>query len=1365
MVPAEYNISPSGEASSTYVISPNGSWRFASKYVITIASTNANGITTRYKYDFVTATQPAVIGHSPAADATMALTNGTITVVFNKPMDTDPSHFAANTNLKLIKEGNEVPLASGLVWSDNGMVVTASPSARLDYNAVYTVKVIGARDADTNKQNFINDYTWEFTTSDTSYINRITLKYDGVAYSNPFDAPINSTIDVGFTAAHGLNDEQKASITAAISGRIIGGLSIASFTPATSWDGNVLTITPTLVNNAKYTLILSNMMDDNGYVLPDKVIYEFQTTAKPYIVAVFPTKGTTTMKPTDSIVLSFSKPIKDTSIAGFALTRTPANGAALSTYYKEDFDYTKILSTDRKYLTFTPGTNIHGVSGLWDYNTKYTLDLTIDSIEDDYGNKLNTSEFNSSSFTTTFCRDIASFTFVAPDIDPLNVPIGTTKTNGIKLTFTEILGNAQKTDSTVVGGLTFKYTNEAHPSPTTVEFANSYSWDIDPNASGSTLIIKTNHDLEYGATEYLTFNKITDANGLAAPNKQFKFYTAVQPTIVSISPASGSTVLSANQIAVTFSKPMNIATLNNGVNVTLTGGSLTSPGLAHFDLINSGYTLIASPTGLLEHGETYTLEVKQACRDTMDIMLPNTIKFNFSIHERSGLVSVFPVENAINVASCTDIIATFTSNIAYSGGVDKPTCSVFIESVDYTSYYAEPVWADNKLTLTNTTALPNNSLVTVTIGNIKDVDGYLIDYGFEEKGTYVYSFTTDVMPTVVHVMPVKDDTPTVASITQPIIIVFDKPMLASTLTYDNIEITETNYNQQGSGRALDSDDFIFSYEETALNTGKYYALTITPSSEGGDFDNNAFAYRSTYQVDIKPADITDINGNKLDGGVTYSFITEDPTEPAFKNFTLSRDRLKITASYSVNNHNCPDILEYGFKINNSIDMTCASDVTYFNKGALLATSTISTINDMAYVSFTMTGFTEGDEYTIKPFVKVKYGVVDSHCLGDEGRFRVYPWNLRNNGTSPNINSTNSDENKFIVATREDLKAIATKIATYKAGFFIQTEEISLKSDESFAFTQSIGTSGSKFTGTYVGSKISDLPIPLFGYTQNAIITNITAVDVNLTTSGAILVNNSDGATSITNNTIVSYDDGGDRTKITGCISNSGTLEGNSCLIHDHKSLETAAGALTEATHQKYLINWTNQPIVVARKTLTIVGNGQAELTTGTVTNVGSSTQILFTYNKPMNEIVCSKAFTLRDSSSNLVACDYIWEKQTDDSCSQLTIAPKSTLDAGITYTLTVNTASIEDIFGKTLGSSPLTYRFAISNVVEVTRVVIYNSNTNIIADSSVTTPYDNDKANIPVDANINFVLSGQTTPNFDIIRYDLNNNPSRCRPS
>ena len=167
---------------------------------------DANGVSTAYSYSFITATQPAVIGHSPAANATMALTNGTITIAFNKPMDIDGGDFAANTNLILYKynmanleaEPTEVVggIAAGLVWSADHTTVIASTAARLEYNTKYKVTVTGAKDADTNRQNTISDYSWSFTTGDTSYISSIVLKSGEATVDNLFDAPVNSKVVV-----------------------------------------------------------------------------------------------------------------------------------------------------------------------------------------------------------------------------------------------------------------------------------------------------------------------------------------------------------------------------------------------------------------------------------------------------------------------------------------------------------------------------------------------------------------------------------------------------------------------------------------------------------------------------------------------------------------------------------------------------------------------------------------------------------------------------------------------------------------------------------------------------------------------------------------------------------------------------------------------------------------------------------------------------------------------------------------------------------------------------------------------------------------------------------------------------------------
>ncbi len=1349
----DYTVTPT-TAAAVYTIAPKAetTWNYASKYVISMIATDSNDVALTYTYSFVTATQPAVIGHSPAANATMALTNGTITIAFNKPMDIDGGDFAANTNLKLYKynmadleaEPSLVDggIAAGLVWSADHTTVIASTAARLEYNTKYKVTVTGAKDADTNRQNTISDYSWSFTTGDTSYISSIVLKSGEATVDNLFDAPVNSKVVVTFATTGGLDDEQIAAVNVAISGvNKSTDEAAASVTLTPSWDGSnkILTLTPTanLAYYSKYTVTLSGMKDDNGYVLPDSMSYSFQTASQPYIVSVSPTGS---MKPTDPIVFNFSKPMKSDAVEKFTVARAAQGGASLGEGFNKNMtrttEYTATLSTDGKVITFAPVADIHSKAGRWDYNTRYTITGTASNIKDSVENSLtDIKSFLGSTFTTVSSTDVSGFAFKTVSVDPLDVPVAEfTNEKGIYVTFTEPLSTAQQT---AVG---VKLTTKVGAGEAIETTVASKSWSIITvgGVNASRLQIATSTEaLPYNATCTVTISGLTDLNGVAASNKTYVFHTTAKPTVVSTYPANGSRVLPGNQIEVTFSKPMKSSTLSN---ITL-NHDLT---LTRIALSTDGLTMVASPSARLEPDTEYTLTIPVTVLDAQDNPLDQQYVITFSVHARSGLASVSPVENAVDVPCSSNIVITFRDNKSVTDDAAFPWAltNVTDSSEIATNSYVGS-WNGEKTVYTITPnggyKLPNNKLIKVTINGIKDQDGYLVDYGLA-AGRFEYTFNTATMPVVLTATPTSDVLET--KVTEPIVIAFSKSMNTS-LTNTAITISE----KIGAG---DPTDVTENFNKVWSGNNKVLTMRLTSGN---------MKYNASYTVSIA-ATAADSDGNLIDLSTnvidvdsdtktSFCFSTVAETAPTFADFKISRDRRTLTASYVVRNNGSVDFNGYGFSIKQGENATNIAQST----SGTFSSQTVAGVNTASYttvinastgeVTYYISGLSDNTEYEIDPYVTTSYGI-GKYNKAASLTFKLHPWNLENNYSGNNLTAVNEAGNKFIVNNLVDLKSVATEVnaGRYNTAHYLQTNKIT--ADGALA---SIGAEGNKFAGNYVGAEISGLKKPLFGYTNGGSIINVTATDVALTTAGAIIANDVANGTTITNNTVAGSSD-----NVVYCISNGGVLSGNTCQIHDHRSVSSTFAA----TDQKYLkASITTAPTITSAK----LTNPDAAISANT--GVASTTQVVIEFSRPMNEaLVQTSAISIAPAAE----MEYSWaDKAVDDSASKLTLTFKKPLKAATGYTLTITKANAKDIFGTAIDTSGnIAYSFKTSDAVSVNRVEILNSTPSVIAATDALTPNTNDVANVPINATIRFTLNGTPSEaaSFTVSYYDLNNNPN-----
>jgi len=587
----------------------------------------------------------------------------------------------------------------------------------------------------------------------------------------------------------------------------------------------------------------------------------------------------------------------------------------------------------------------------------------------------------------------------------------------------------------------------------------------------------------------------------------------------------------------------------------------------------------------------------------------------------------------------------------------------------------------------------------VTFSNLLDDNGYLIDYGFDNelsgdnlRGQFIYTFNTATQPVVVTATPTSDLGH--VDVTEPIVITFSKAMQTydEATTKDLLTITEAV-----PGTALYT--FVDSDYSTAWDSTKT-VLTLTPKERAGVY-GDVFRYSATYTVSIS-ADFVDADGNKLDQRAdlanettktSFNFKTKSSEAPGFTNLVVSRDRLNVVASFTA-------IVVDGAPIDITANKVGVISYKQADKPTVATKPADDAVVDYHLATIKENGSVESSMaleanivYWLVPYVETTYNndSSDTFFAGEPVKVVVHPWNLEDNqlGLASDTAALNAsaENNPFFIETTADLSALAdTGVTAYWTSPNLKYLQIANVT----ADNTSISDVDNQFAAQYNGGgfTIDAGTVSMFGYLNGGTVENVSLTNVNITsgdTVGGIVANMTDGV--VKNNKVAGTINGviaagiagsvaaGDisgntndavvtATTTGGCITTGdGTLTDNVCLIHDHKAQVKADGSITENTDQTYLVgSIIVNPVIELASTTIPVNSNWTDLK-----DIGSSTQLVFTFSKPMDYKATEDAFTLNDGAND-IPVSFAWSTKSDDSASVLTVIPVSPLSAETIYT-------------------------------------------------------------------------------------------------
>lgn len=535
---------------------------------------------------------PFVISSVPVPGATGVAPSTAPSATFNEPVDNSTTN-PTNVTLKVTATGAAV--AGQISYNASTRTVTYTPSLLLTQGTSYTFTVNGIKDASGNVMTV--PYVVTFTVGDVTA--------PTVTATTPADqatgVATNSTVTATFSEPM---DQATITATTFTLRPTAGGANLAG-TVAYNNSTNTATFTPNaaLTQGTSYTATISTGAKDlAGNPLAAAKTWSFTTvdTTPPIVASVLPGNNATGITTGTTVQVTFNEPMDATTITAANITlKNTGTGVAVAA--------TVAYNTATNVATLTP-------TGPLSNSTQYTVTVTT-AVKDVSGNSL------AAPFVSTF------MTVGLPDNTAPTV-VGRTPTPGA----TNVATNTQVTvtfseamDQTTINATNVKLvaTTGGATVPTTLAY----------NAATNTVTLTPTAALANNTSYTITVTtgvKDLAGNALAV---QFtsSFITVadtISPTVVSTSPANGTTVPAPGTITVTFSEDMDPTTIPAAVSVKKTSDSSPVAGTVSYNAATR--TAVFTPTSALANGTGYTVTVATSAKDLAGNGLAGSFAFSFN---------------------------------------------------------------------------------------------------------------------------------------------------------------------------------------------------------------------------------------------------------------------------------------------------------------------------------------------------------------------------------------------------------------------------------------------------------------------------------------------------------------------------------------------------------------------------------------------------------------------------------------------------------------------------------------------------------------------------------------------------------------
>jgi hypothetical protein len=650
-----------------------------------------------------------------------------------------------------------------------------------------------------------------------------------------------------------------------------GGVPIAGTVVSSGRVSTFMPAGPLEFSTSYEATITTGVKDLSGNPMAMNYVWSFTTgpeldTTPPSIVSTDPMDGATQVPVGASVSVTFSEPMQPLSLNATTFTLV-ADGRAIA----------GTVTYSGMKATFAPARPLAA-------GTAHAANVTTGA-KDLAGNPL------SASFGWTFT------TGAAPDILPPTVSstvpardaTGVAPQSAIAITFSEAMEPSTITSSTILVA--------AGSSPVSGSVAYA----------GTTAVFRPANALASSTAHTVTVTTgVRDLSGNAlATQYRFNFTTGTAPdvtppNVVSTDPEPNRTGVPPNrEISITFSEPMDPATLSGSTISLSTGGAPLPTRVAV-----SGSVATITPASDLQPSTTYTVTVGAGAKDLAGNGLPGSYSFGFTTGAAPDTTP--PLVIAVNIPSgATGVPLNATLRVEFSEAMDPST----IQTESFTlSSAAGP--AGGSVSYSGTTAVftPASPLMPMTtytaqIGtSARDLAGNALEAPF------AWSFTTGAAPdttppNVTTTTPPKDATR--VAVNTPITATFSEAM-------DPASLNESTFTLSAGASAVAGVVTTTGLTATFLPVaplayGTAYTATITTG--GKDLAGNAlpapyvWTFNTATAPDLTPPTVlstspTDTaSGVAVDAAVRATFSEAmDPSSLGADTFTLTGPGGLVAAS-------------------------------------------------------------------------------------------------------------------------------------------------------------------------------------------------------------------------------------------------------------------------------------------------------------------------------------------------------------------------------------------------------------------------------------------------------------------------------------
>ncbi|MFH1137495.1 MAG: Ig-like domain-containing protein [Pseudomonadota bacterium] len=764
---------------------------------------------------------PTVVYNSPAADETSAYRNTLVTVIFSEDMD--PATIASSS-FQISDAGTGEAAAGEVTYNPDARSATFKPAEFHTFKANETYQVVIAgtvANLASPPETMGVDHAWTFTTS-----GNVDPDPPGLVEDEGNPSPKEDATEVARDAEVRVwfdEDMDPSSINA--SSLFLNGVSFTlKYNPFTRTA--VLKPSQLLDYGAKYNASATNGLTDMaGNPLGTGKTWNFTTTSyapadttPPTVVSVSPAEDSTGVAVSTVLSAVFSEPMNEAGVLDAFRLGQGLTGTV--TYRAVDLT-----------AVFTPDVPLSE-------STKYTATITTTAADLAGNPMIGGKEW---SFTTVGVVDEEPPQILSQTPPPGALNVSTAIQPSVKF--------SEPMDQSTINEDSFfmKKSGQAEKVSATITYQS---------ANNTAVLVPVGMvALEDNTTYVLTIsNSIADTAGLH-PKETFSWSFATgpgsdstPPTIRAVSPDEGAVDVALDApISVTFDEDMNPSTITHET----FGLSMGVSGTYSYNAETK--TAVFQPDQPLQADTDHEATVTTGVRDLAGNNLAGGLSWTFTTYRtpdstppQAAIVS--PADGAKNVALNSTITATFTEALNADSVNGQSFYLTHGEGIPVPASvsYSEAAWTAS---LSPSRALLENTEYTVVLTTrIADLAG---NHLAQNRS---WSFTTkqdDAPPQITSVSP-ENDAQNVALDTR-VKAVFTEALDPSTVTPDSFLLKKGQVLIQGA---------------VSHDSGSNTAL-FTPSEP---LEGN-----STYTASITTA-VTDLAGNNMSSGYSWSFKTHDPPD-------------------------------------------------------------------------------------------------------------------------------------------------------------------------------------------------------------------------------------------------------------------------------------------------------------------------------------------------------------------------------------------------------------------------------------------------------------------------------------------------------